>query len=116
MLKFKVSGEKLLKMEKRRRIVNFVVVTLVGVHAFQTYQIQTSAHEHKNLRERTEARYQSFVNKLHSDTWLKGLEEHITNKSNAELRSYVKGIYGSIDPTWEGGGNGNYIPGLGPVI
>lgn len=113
--KFKVTPETLKAVDRRKKIINFLLVTAFGIHSYRTYLTTTAAEQARKERETVELRYTEFLKKLSSDEWIQGLETHIRSKKEKDVKNYVRGIYTSIDKDWSGP-NPNYIEGLGPII
>lgn len=74
-----------------------------------------AANEKRREREAIEQKYEEFRGMLSSDEWLNGLETQIRSKKERNVKSYVRGIYTSIDKDWNGP-KPNYVEGLGPII
>lgn len=87
-----MSPEKLLQIERRKRVVNLLLVTCIGLHAYQTYSISLGAVENQEKREATEKKYEQFKMKVLDDQFLQGLEAKLKTRDEGEIRQYVKAV------------------------
>jgi hypothetical protein len=116
-----------LAIDKRKRVINLVLVTLIGMHAYRTSIIATgrplfilkitllAAEEKRKEKLITQHRFQEFVTKLKSDEWIEGFEPHVASQKERNIKNYVRGVYVAIDKDWNGP-NPNYIEGIGQII
>ena len=52
---------------------------------------------------------------LSSNEWIDGLEKKIRSKKERDIKSYVRGIYTTIDKDWEGP-KPNNVENFGTII
>ena len=88
---FKWTPELAAKIEKRRRIVNVVVVTGITGHAYHSYSIVQISKELKERRSLAEERFEALRTKFNDPKWISSLEGKL--HSMKETRHHVTGMY-----------------------
>lgn len=88
---YKATPELLVKIEKRKKIVNFFVASFIAGHAYHTYNIVQLSNQHKEQRALAEERYELLKKKFNDQRWIDGLQSKLG--SLKATRQHVGSIY-----------------------